>query len=170
MPHQSFVRGSLVRKSPGRLAQPALLIWLMTALACSGGSKPRRTVERFLQAFNDKDVNALLTCIDPKQERLFRASFRIIEKVTGGRLPLEDIFEAIPVLYQQFQGMLPQDLRFTDISLGDAQVGGDDAQINVTMTLVARAEGSEMIHKQTMVFSLRRFEEEGWRITGVQPK
>lgn len=153
-----------------RLAQSAVLVCLLVALSCGGSAKPRNTVERFLQSFNDRDFNVLLSCIDPKQERLVRASFRIIEKVTGGALPVEDIFEAVPGLYQQFQGVLPQDLRFTNVRFGNTRVSGEDSQVEVMLALAARTEGSETIHKQTMVFFLRHFEEEGWRITRVQPK
>ena len=59
-------------------------------LSCRHSSRPERVVERFLQAFNDKDLNILLTCVDPRQEQTYRASFRILEWLSGGRFIKEE--------------------------------------------------------------------------------
>jgi hypothetical protein len=126
-------------------------------------------VTRFLQAFNDKDLNVLLTCVEPKQERMFRASFRIIEDLTGGRLPVEDLLELVPGMYQMLQSQVSEDINFRDVHVGKERIRGEDAEVPVSLTVSARSRGLENKQQQDLRFALRRFDE-GWRIVGIQNK
>lgn len=120
-----------------------------------------------MRAVNDKDVNTLLACVDPRQERLFRSTFRLVEKFTGGGVPIEDLLEMVPGLYQRLGQHLQEDLLFDRINVGRSLVSGDEADVPVTWEAVQRSGSRKARSTQSFVFRLRRFEE-GWRITGIR--
>jgi hypothetical protein len=127
---------------------------------------PQSTVRRFIQAFSQKDVEVMLTCIDPRQERMFRAGFKIIEKLSGGMLPLKDILDLYPGLNQVLQGRLSDDFGFRDVRIVNERIVGQDAEVTAVLTAWTRSRGVESTEAQTMRFALHRFEE-GWRITRI---
>jgi len=110
----------------------------------------------------------MLGCVDPKQERMFRASFRIVEKVTGGRLPLEDLLEMVPGLLQLFQDKLGEDFGFRDVQVRRGTVKGEESEVLVVLTLWQRSRGSEKADRRVLWFALRQFDDVGWRITGIR--
>ena len=141
----------------------------ITISGCRSVPRPEVTVRSFVRAFNEKDFNVLLTCIDPKQERLFRASFRLVEKFTGGRLPVDEVLELIPGMYQMLQSQMPEDLNFEDARFGGSRVHGGEAVVPVSLMVVAKSRGVNETHPQELAFLLHRFDE-GWRIVGIQHK
>lgn len=147
---------------------PSVVLCLISA-GCTPAPRPEATVKRFLQAFNDKDLNTLLTCVDPKQERMFRASFRVLEKLTGGRLPIEDLLETIPGMYQMFQSQISEDVNFQDVHIGRERLNRESAEVPVSMITLVRSRGVETAQPLQLRFVLRRFEE-GWRVVGIQNK
>ena len=136
---------------------------------CKTEERPEPVVERFLRAFNEKDLNVMLTCVDPKQERMFRASFRLIEKFTGGRLPVEDLMDLVPGLYQLLQDKLSADLNLRDIQVYRATINGEEAEVPVVLTAVERSAGTQREEKRQVRFAVRQFEE-GWRIVGIKQR
>ncbi len=130
-------------------------------------SGPEPVVERFLQALNEKDVNTMLTCIDPKQERMFRASFRLAEKLTGGKLPMEDLLELIPGLYQIFQDRIGADFNYRNVQVYRAKANGGDAEVPVMLTASTRKGALQNDQVQRVRFVMRQFDD-GWRIVGIQ--
>jgi len=139
------------------------------SVGCTSAPRPESTVKHFLQAVNDKDLNVLLTCVDPKQERMFRASLRLIEKLTGGRLPVEDLLELVPGMYQMLQSQVSEDIKFRNVYVGRGRVSGEDAEVPVSLEVWARSRGVENTQRQELRFALRRFDA-GWRIVGIQNK
>ena len=133
----------------------------------STGHAPEPVVERFLRAVNDKDLNTILTCIDPRQERMFRASFRLLEKFTGGKLPVEDLLELVPGLYQILQNKLAADFSFRNVQVYRAKTNGGDTEVPVLLTTSTRTGAAQQDQVQRVRFILREFEE-GWRIVGIQ--
>jgi hypothetical protein len=126
--------------------------YFLMSVGCASAPRPEATVKRFLQAFNDKDLNVLLTCVDPKQERMFRASLRLIEKLTGGRLPVEDLLELVPGMYQMLQSQVSEDVNFRDVHIGRGRVSGEDAGVPVSLKVWARSRGSENTQQQELRF------------------
>jgi hypothetical protein len=168
----ALLRSEPVQVRPARPAarwqRTVMAVLLLFALVgCRTSPGPEPVVERFLRAFNDKDVNVLLACVDPRQERLFRASFRIVEKLTGGWFPVEDVLELVPGLYQAFQKDLSEDFSLRDVQVYRATINGEEAQVPVILTASARSRGVVKDARQRMQFRLRRFDE-GWRIVGIQ--
>ena len=151
------------------LCGPLFLACCLLSMGCRSAPRPEATVTQFLQAFNDKDLNVLLTCVDPKQERMFRASLRLFERLTGGRLPVEDLLELVPGMYQMLQSQVSEDVNFRDVHVGKGRVRGNDAEVPVSLTVLARSRGLENTQQQDLRFALRR-SDDGWRIVGIQNK
>lgn len=147
--------------------RPLLIAVVLAMPACANSARPEATVRRFIQAFNDKDLNNLLACVDPQQERMFRASFRLVDRFTGGLLPLEDLLELVPGLYQVFQGRLSSDFRLRDIRVYKAKISGDEAEVTVLLTASMQSGRVQKDERQQLRFILRQFDE-GWRIVSVQ--
>jgi hypothetical protein len=143
------------------LIASALLVW-----GCTSRRGPERTVLRFFHAMNDKDVNLLLTCFDPRQERLFRATFRLVEKATG--FPITDVFELLPGLNQAFGGQAPEDFRFSQVRVVSRDIDGTSARLGVTVRATYRTGGRESVRTEHLEFLLEKFDEDGWRIIGVR--
>ena len=144
-----------------------VMIFCFAVPACAPGPRPENTVGRFFRSMNDKDVNSLLRCIDPRQERMYRASFRMIERFSRGRIPVEDMLELVPGLYQLFQEQITEDFKFRDLRIGSARLSGGDATVPATVTVVTKTRGSGQAQSQNIIFTLRRFDE-GWRIIGIK--
>ena len=155
-------------RRPVLLALCAFTLVAVATSACSRTPRPDDTVTRFLRAANEKDVNGMLGCVDPKQERMFRASFRIVEKVTGGLLPVEDLLEMVPGLLGLFQNQLGEDFSFRDVQVRRGTVKGEGSEVMVVLTLWQRSRGSEKTDRRVLWFALRRFDDVGWRITGIR--
>ncbi len=149
-----------------RLGTACLAMMLLLLQACTGEQGPEPVVERFIQTVNDKDVSNLLSCIDPKQERMFRASFRLVEKFTGGTLPVEDLLEILPGLYQLLREDLGADVILQEVQVYRAKVNGDESEVPVMLTALARSGGEQKNEKLRIRFKLHKFEE-GWRIVGT---
>ena len=143
----------------------ALLLAIVT-IACGGsGRGPDRTVRRLIAALNDRDVHRVLACIDPREERMLNASFRLVEKATG--IPLNDIFELVPAIHQLRGGGLHDDVRFTRVRILRRTITGNTAHLVVGLTSMSRAGGAESTHDQQVDFVLENFEDGGWRVVGV---
>jgi hypothetical protein len=149
-------------------AAVAAALLLFGSVACrKEESGPEPVVERFLQALNDKDLNVMLGCIDPRQERMFRASFRLVEKFTGGKLPVEDLLDLLPGLYQIFQDKLATDFSFRNVQVYRAKANGGNIDVPVILTASTRNGSTQQDQVQRVRFVLHQFEE-GWRIVGIQ--
>jgi hypothetical protein len=160
---------ALFRTASRSLLLSLLVVHVCLFTACQSERRPESIVERFLQAVNDKDFDAVLACVAPQQERMFHATFRIVEKITGGKLPLDDLLQLLPGLYQIFQDRLPDDFSVRDVRVYRAKLEGGEAEVPVILTAVTRHSGVSGKAKQTVSFHLRQFEE-GWRIVGVAQK
>lgn len=145
-----------------------LLLLSVVAGGCQKERKarPEPVVERFLRAVNDKDINVMLTCVDPRQERMFRASFRLVEKFTGGRLPVEDLLELLPGLYQLLRDNTGFDVGISRFQVYRAKLTGPDTLVPVWLTEVRRPGDVQQPTTIRVGFHVHEFEE-GWRIVGI---
>lgn len=139
---------------------------LLLVLACGGADRgPDRIVRRFFRALNDRDVNQVLSCVDPRQERLLRATFRLVEKATG--LPVDDILEMLPGLHQAFGDQIREDFRFTNIRIHSRSVAGNTARLVVSVKSSYRSGTFVTERLEHFEFTLEKFDEAGWRIVAV---
>jgi hypothetical protein len=143
---------------------------LCSALLLLGGCEPRSSPESvvttFISAINDKDVNRMLDCVDPRQERLFRATFQIVERLTG--IPVASLLDILPGLAQLLPPGQVDDFRFSDSRIVDKQVSGTDAHVTVSLDYVQISRGTSTRTRETVQFVLRNFDEAGWRIVGMR--
>lgn len=148
----------------------AILVALGSVLAaCSHRETgPDRTVRRFFRAMNEKDVTQMLSCFDPRQERMFKASFRLAEKVTG--FPVADFFELVPGLHQAFGASIHDDFRFSHVRIRSRDITGTTALVRVSVKSTVRVHGIESSRVDDVEFTLARFEEGGWRIVAIRPE
>lgn len=144
-----------------------LLLVAFIAGSCRSGSGPAIVVERFLRALDERDLNVMLTCVDPRQERMARASVRLLERFSGGWLPVDDLLEMIPGLYQVFKDRIAEDVSLRDVRVGRGTVQRDRAEVPVSLTLEIRSRGQLTAQPQRIRFLLRQFDE-GWRIVGIE--
>jgi hypothetical protein len=150
------------------------IAFMMTAIVvitagCGSNRGPERTVRRFFRAMNEKDVNKLLACVDPRQERLFKATFRVLERATG--FPLNDFFEMIPGLHQSFGSGTADDVHFSHMRIRSRKITGLTARVVVSVKATSRSRtGTSATSVQEIEFLLENFEEAGWRITGLQER
>ena|SRR5437879_1971964 len=100
---------------------------------------------------------------------MLRASLRLIERLTGGRLPVEDLLELVPGMYQMLQSRVSEDINFRDVHVGKGRVSGGEANVPVSLTVSTKSRGLENTQQQNLRFALRRFDG-GWRIVGIQNK
>jgi hypothetical protein len=153
---------AIIRRRPA-VALPLLLLVL---LGCGGGRGPDRTVRRFFRAMNDKDVSQLLSCIDPRQERMMRAAFRLVEKATG--FPIDDFFELLPGLQQAFGDQLREDFRFSQLRIRSREITGTTARVLVSVKSTYRSGSLRSTRTEELEFSLEEFEDAGWRIISIR--
>jgi hypothetical protein len=116
---------------------------------------------------NEKDVNRLLSCVEPRQERMLRATFRLIEKATG--IPIDDVLELLPGLHQAFGDQVSEDFRFAQIRVRSRDVSGTTARLRVSVRSTYRSGGVVSTQDEEFEFALENFEEAGWRIVAVSP-
>jgi hypothetical protein len=143
-----------------------LVASLVGPIACGPSHAPENVVMRFFRAVNDKDINRLLQCVDPRQERMYRATFRIIERATG--VPLHDLLEVVPGLAQIFGDQMAEDIRFSEIRVLSREVSRDTATVRVSLRSTYRSGRESRTQRESMEFVLERFDKAGWRITHVR--
>jgi hypothetical protein len=140
---------------------------VILALSSCGPDPPEAVVDAFVQAVNDKDINRMLECIDPRQERVVRLGFRLVGALTG--IPVEAVIDAIPGLAQLLPAGAAPELRLSNFSIIERQVHGDQARITASLTHTyiggPRRTQNDPV---TVHFHLRRFEEKGWRIVAMR--
>jgi hypothetical protein len=133
---------------------------------CDSGPPPERVVQTFLTAANERDVSAMLRCVDPQQERMFRASFQVVEKLT--RIPVENILDMMPGLMQLLPVQQSGGFRFSNVRIVEKRVVEGEATVTVALTVEETVRGVARSSLQTLEFRLRRFDAEGWRIIGTR--
>jgi hypothetical protein len=139
---------------------------LVGSAACGPSRAPENVVHRFFRAVNDKDINRLLQCVDPRQERMYRATFRIIERATG--VPLHDLLEVVPGLTQIIGDQITEDIHFSEIGVLSREVSRDTATVRVSVNSTYRSGRESRTQRENMEFVLERFDKAGWRITHVR--
>jgi hypothetical protein len=150
--------------------RPLIALFVIVIAACSWveAPSPQETVVRkYIQALNDKDISALLSCVDPKQERMFRGTVQLIEKLTG--FPVEKLLDIVPGLTQTFRGNLYEDFSISDVRVLRRTLNGDDAELTVALRASFRSGSNIRAEQDVVRFALHEFGDAGWRITGAAP-
>ncbi len=129
-----------------------------------GLSAPEKTIYKFVKAYNEKDVNVMLTCFDSRIERGFKG----IGNIFGGLFGVNstDLFEIFPMLAGVVANQ-PGNSQLENIEILQKSVSGDAATVLVRLTeRVTVVNGSKSSRTQVR-FVLKR-ESSGWRIIDMQ--
>jgi hypothetical protein len=125
---------------------------------------PRKTVLTFVKAYNDRDINVLLTCVDSRIERGVRGMSNIIGGLFG--VNSKDLFDILPMLAAVVgnQGGNPQ---LENVQILSKSVSGDTAALIATMDERRTGAQGEQIAHLKILFRLKH-EDTGWRISDMQ--
>lgn len=127
--------------------------------------KPEDVVNKFIQAFNERDLNTAVTCFDPKYERAYNLTNKILNSVVG--FNISDFSDALPFMLEYVKA---EDENYTDIYLDitdivSKQINGDKATI--LASIKATNEYGKVIDGGNSYFYLKKFNA-GWRIIDMK--
>lgn len=151
------------------ISRKIMMIIIVVAIICAGiflykvlaGEKPIDTVNKFIQAINEKDINTAMSCMDPKSEKVYKASSKILSGVIG--FELTDLAALFPGLLQ-ISGC-PVDLQMNITEVVSQDITGNDATVVVRIrALETDGDGNQSVDGGLSKFQLHKFNE-GWRIT-----
>jgi limonene-1,2-epoxide hydrolase len=131
-------------------------------------AKPIDTVEKFFKAFNEKDFNTAITCMDPKYEKLYKATDNIVSSLAFG-IRMSDIMDLVPFAFQ-FQGEANNDQTDFEFSIKKVlsqDINGDNAVITAIFEVEnTDRSGRKSIDSGEDKIYLKKFNE-GWRIVEI---
>jgi len=130
--------------------------------------RPVNTVKKFINALNNKDMNTLITCMDPKYEKLYNGAGNIFSKFIGG-INVKDVMDMFPAIYDlSKQGGNSADIHVEIKSVVSQQINGDNAVIVVNI-YGKNTDESGIINEGPgqAAFYLTKFSE-GWRIVDIK--
>lgn len=147
---------------------PALVI----ALAAAGflvfntflAEKPAKTVYKFIEAINNKDINTAMECMDPKDEKLYYAASKIAGEFLG--VNPTDIADLLPGTIELLQdsGEMKADLQMEITDIVSQEVNGDYATVVTHIKGISTDENGQVTRDEGQAtFKLQKFDV-GWRI------
>jgi hypothetical protein len=125
---------------------------------------PGKTVLTFVKAFNDKDINVMLTCVDSRIERGVRG----VTNIFGGLIGVnsKDLFEVMPMM-AAIVGNQPGNSQLENVRILSKSVSGDSASVTASMDERTTLSQGEKVSHLKVLFGLKH-EESGWRIDAMQ--
>ena len=120
------------------------IIFVFQLSACQVSPKPEKTIDNFVNAYNNGDFNAMLDCFDPTISRGIRALVDIVGGIVG--ISLNDIMDLIPLLYR-FTDELSIDSNAKPqmrVDVLGTDIDGDNADVRVNMVVSADGQSYEM--------------------------
>lgn len=156
-----------------RRSNPLIAIVLIAALAAGGfylfklltPSGPMVTVNKFVDAINKKDINAMISYMDPKYEMAYKGLNNIISTFTGGA-NFGDVADLFPALYDIVgqSGTGIDDVKLKIHKVVSEDVTGSRATISVEAEIQhIDKSGNINSEKGVATFILQKFDSE-WRI------
>lgn len=125
--------------------------------------KPVNVVYKLVNGINEKDIQSIVECLDPKQEMTYKGVSAIISKVIG--YDMSDIVNLVPFLFDIMsnQGHY-SNLHVNIIEITSEEINGNNAVITAFVELEITDKDNN-IRKETgtEVFHLKKFSK-GWRV------
>ncbi|MFA6001073.1 MAG: hypothetical protein WC828_03055 [Thermoleophilia bacterium] len=155
----------------GRIFQAKFLAFLVVALVASvsiyhfvlAEPKPVDTVNKFVNAVNEKDINTAVSCLDPKYEKAYNATSGIIGGLTG--VELTDIADLFPALIS-ISGT-KADLQMKIVNVESETVQGEYTMLKTQVEARGTDENGRVTSEQGPVtFKMKKFND-GWRIVDM---
>jgi ketosteroid isomerase-like protein len=127
-------------------------------------NRPISTVEKFVAAINEKDINKAMKYMDPKYEKLYKSSSKLLSGILGTP-ELTDMADLLPGLLE-IEGV-KTDLHLTIDNVLIQDINGDKATIKILLKAKQTDENGNVTYDSgETVFILKKFSE-GWRILTV---
>lgn len=126
-------------------------------------SQPVNIVKKFVSALNDKDINKIVTCIDPKQEKVYKATSSILK--TFIKVDLQDIADLVPAFYdysKAYGNYADLHIEILDIVSSSTSGSKSTVVLNVKITSIDQ-DNRKTTETGESIFYLKKFDE-GWRI------
>lgn len=129
-----------------------------------GFSGPEETIFKFVKAYNEKDVNVMLTCFDSRVERGVNGVGNIIGGLFG--VNPHELFNVFPLL-SGIIGNQPGNSQFENVKIVQKSRSVDAASITATMDERKTLAQGEQIYNLRIQFELKR-EDSNWRIMAMK--
>lgn len=140
---------------------------IICAFSTGCGDPPHEVVERFVESYNQKDINGCISCLDPMVEKAYGATSRIASVFIG--VEFTDVFDLMPALIPAMQAHTgdPSDVRLSGRHLSTT-VKGDRAIAIFEMTTIAIDNtGTATSTTEILHFPLKEYDGE-WRISIIE--
>lgn len=126
---------------------------------------PRDIVEKFFNAINEKDMNTVITCLDPQYEKLYNVSDKILGNVLG--VGIKDVADLFPFLleFQKAQNNDNSEIVIELEEIVSETISGNEAEVIVRVS--EQDENGTELESGTGKISLKKFNE-GWRIVDME--
>lgn len=131
------------------------------------GPRPYDTIEKFVDSYNRKDINSVVSCLDPAIEKAYLATSNILATFIG--VQIQDVADLFPALFQIMQGHSDDK---TDYTLGVKELSTtiDDelavVEVELTENFTNRS-GDVTSNTVRTKFHLKMFDDE-WRIVDAR--
>lgn len=127
--------------------------------------KPVNVVEKFITAMNDSDVNEAVTYLDPKYERLYKASSKLISNILG--MPnISDIAEVLPGFMELSGGKENSEIIIEKVL--SQTIEGNSATVNVLLKFKEKDNnGNTKFKTDAGTFILKKINGK-WKIENIQ--
>lgn len=163
-------------KRPGAL-KVFLVLFMITAVAAVGFylyrayfiPQPVAVVNKFANALNEKDINTLVTCVDPKVELAYKGMDSILSKFTYG-IKFSDMANLFPALYQIMgaENNDQTDYKIVILKIISKNIKGSSATVSAEMEFqTTDSAGHVKTESGPGTFYLNRFNS-GWRIVDLK--
>lgn len=126
--------------------------------------RPHDVVEKFFQALNEKDINTCMETVDPKYEKLYNVSSKVVGKLFG--ITLRDMADLFPfvVEFAKIEGDF-EDRFFEIMDIVSEDIRGKTATVTVIIDI--KDEKGRRIDGAKGYVYLRKFNA-GWRIVDMK--
>lgn len=130
---------------------------------------PADTVEKFIDAVNEKDLNTAMECVDPMYEKAYKGASGIIGGLVGVEVvDLADMFPALFAFSSELTGD-KTDYAMEVVRVESENVSGDTAEVVVVIAASRTDSAGRQVEnlEERSLFYLEKFSE-GWRIVDIE--
>ncbi|MEQ8175833.1 MAG: zinc-ribbon domain-containing protein [Syntrophomonadaceae bacterium] len=132
--------------------------------------QPRNVVYKFYAAWNEKDVEAMLACVDPKYEAMYNVGDKVVggvvKEFTGVDIGLKDISSLLPFMYDFSKNNSNKVVDKVTVERIESEViTGDEATVKATFS--SQNSAGQKLHEGIGIIYLKKFNE-GWRIVDIK--
>lgn len=130
---------------------------------------PQDTVNRAVRAVNEKNLDLLLTAIDPAKANAARALRRQFQEyIKSQGIPWYRFVDILPGLNQVAGNPFPDDWKFEDTQFVDKKRDHDLAWVTISTRMTTYIRDVRTVETLSLKVALRRFRPSGWKIVDCQ--